>query len=144
MCNFHILFFFSKSGVAMSTSAYTPALWFDCLLFDCHCFVWPDNFSPHYTHWLISYVIPYVASLCAGGSAYRDAHFGTGSGPIFLDDVQCSSSSKKLLECFSRPILSHNCLHSDDAGVGCEGSNVDSLFLGCYSYLSDIYYHSSL
>ena len=28
----------------------------------------------------------------------------------------------QLLECFSRPISSHNCLHSADAGVGCEGN----------------------
>ena len=53
--------------------------------------------------------------------AYSNAHFGAGSGPIYLDDVQCSSSSSQLLECYSRPILSHNCLHSADAGVGCEG-----------------------
>ena len=52
--------------------------------------------------------------------AYSNAHFGVGSGPIFLDDVQCTSSSEQLLECPSRPILSHNCLHSSDAGVGCE------------------------
>ena len=57
----------------------------------------------------------------AGGKAYSNARFGTGSGPIFLDDVQCSSSSNQLLECPTRPILSHNCLHSADAGVGCEG-----------------------
>ena len=56
-----------------------------------------------------------------GGRAYSNAHFGTGSGPIFLDDVQCTSSSSQLLECPSRSILSHNCLHSADAGVGCEG-----------------------
>ena len=56
-----------------------------------------------------------------GGKAYSNGHFGNGSGPIFLDDVQCTSSASKLLECPSRPILSHNCLHSDDAGVGCEG-----------------------
>ena len=59
--------------------------------------------------------------LYAGGKAYSSAHFGSGSGPIFLDDVQCTSSSNQLLECSSRPILSHNCLHSADAGVGCEG-----------------------
>ena len=60
--------------------------------------------------------------LCfTGGIVYSSAHFGAGSGPIFLDDVQCTSSASKLLECYSRPILSHNCLHSDDAGVGCEG-----------------------
>ena len=67
--------------------------------------------------------------LCAGGRAYSNAHFGTGRGPIFLDDVQCTSSSSQLLECPSRPILSHNCLHSADAGVGCEG-----MFTQCYSY----------
>ena len=64
----------------------------------------------------------YVSMSCAGGIAYSNAHFGTGSGPIFLDDVQCTSRASQLLECPSRPILSHNCLHSADAGVGCEGS----------------------
>ena len=60
-------------------------------------------------------------SLCLGGRAYSNAHFGAGGGQIVLDDVQCTSSSSQLLECHSRPILSHNCLHSADAGVGCEG-----------------------
>ena len=57
----------------------------------------------------------------AGGKVYIRAQFGAGSGQIFLDDVQCTSSSDQLLECPSRPILSHNCNHSNDAGVGCEG-----------------------
>ena len=61
--------------------------------------------------------------LCLGGRAYSNAHFRAGSGPIFLDDVQCTSTSNQLLECHSSPILSHNCLHSADAGVGCEGRN---------------------
>ena len=59
--------------------------------------------------------------LCLGGRVYSNAYFGAGSGQIFLDDVQCISSSSQLLECPSRPIMSHNCLHSADAGVGCEG-----------------------
>ena len=53
--------------------------------------------------------------------AFRNAHFGAGIGPIFLDEVECTSNTMQLLECTSRPILSHNCLHSDDAGVACEG-----------------------
>ena len=54
--------------------------------------------------------------------AYSHAFFGVGTGPIYLDDVGCSSSSaSQLLECPSRPILTHDCLHSADAGVGCEG-----------------------
>ena len=60
-------------------------------------------------------------SVFVGGTAYSNAHFGAGTGPIVLDDVQCSSSSSQLLECSSSPILTHNCQHSEDAGVGCEG-----------------------
>ena len=58
----------------------------------------------------------------AGGIAYSNAHFGAGTGPIYLDDVTCTSSASQLLECSSQPILTHNCLHSADAGVGCEGN----------------------
>ena len=61
---------------------------------------------------------------CAGGLAYSDAHFGAGKGALYLDDVQCTSRSSQLLECTSKPILSHNCLHSADAGVSCEGKNL--------------------
>ena len=57
----------------------------------------------------------------AGGIAYSNAYFGAGTGPIYLDDVGCTSSASQLLECSSNPILTHNCLHSADAGVGCEG-----------------------
>ena len=59
-----------------------------------------------------------------GGRAYSNAFFGAGNGPIFLDNVQCSSSASQLLECSSNPILTHNCQHSDDAGVGCQGMSV--------------------
>ena len=57
-----------------------------------------------------------------GGIAYSNAHFGAGTGSIYLDDVTCTSSDSQLLECSSRPLLTHNCLHSADAGVGCEGN----------------------
>ena len=56
-----------------------------------------------------------------GGTAYSNAHFGAGTGLIYLDDVACTSSASQLLECSSRPILTHNCNHYADAGVGCEG-----------------------
>ena len=55
------------------------------------------------------------------GRAYTSALFGSGTGPIYMDDVACTLSASQLLECFSRPILSTDCLHSADAGVGCEG-----------------------
>ena len=61
-------------------------------------------------------------NIIVAGLAYTNAHFGFGTGSIVLDDVQCVSSDSQLLECSSRPIFSHNCAHSDDAGVGCEGN----------------------
>ena len=65
---------------------------------------------------LFSYV-----SCDTGGIPYSNAFFGAGTGPIYLDDVACTSSANQLLECSSRPISRHNCPHSADAGVGCEG-----------------------
>ena len=57
----------------------------------------------------------------AAGQAFTGGYFGVGTGPIFLDDVHCNSSVTRLLQCTSNPIASHNCAHSDDAGVRCEG-----------------------
>ena len=63
-----------------------------------------------------------LSAICnTGGTPYSNAFFGAGIGPIYLDDVSCTSSASQLLECSSRPILAHNCDHSVDAGVGCEG-----------------------
>ena len=67
----------------------------------------------------IKYYIPIFLFLA--GQAFSGAYFGAGTGPIFLDDVHCTSSITSLLQCTSNPVLSHNCAHSDDAGVRCEG-----------------------
>ena len=74
-----------------------------------------------YTLLILKYEYYCICFYVIDGIAYSNAHFGSGSGPIFLDDVRCTSTSSQLLECYSRPILSHNCIHSADAGVGCEG-----------------------
>ena len=36
-----------------------------------------------------------------------------------LDDVKCSGNEDRLLECESNSVLSHNCLHNEEAGVTC-------------------------
>ena len=50
-----------------------------------------------------------------------EAHFGQGSGKILLDEVQCSGSESSLTECNHQGIGIHDCHHSEDAGVICEG-----------------------
>ena len=72
--------------------------------------------------------------VCTGGIVYSNAFFGAGTGPIFLDDVHCTSSASQLLECSSRPILTHNCQHSDDAGVGCDGELIKTDKNCCLSF----------
>ena len=93
---------------------------------------------------LIVYLLSFYVYI--GGRAFSSAHFGAGSGPIFLDDVQCTSSSSQLLECHSRPISSHNCLHSSDAGVGCEGNPVlkKNYQIMSGNLTSAVLHHSSL
>ena len=53
--------------------------------------------------------------------ALGGAYFGSGSGDIFLDNVVCRGTESSLLECTINTIGQHNCNHSEDAGVRCEG-----------------------
>ena len=41
---------------------------------------------------------------------------------IHLDNVECDGTESSLLECQSNPIDVHNCDHSEDAGVRCQGT----------------------
>ncbi|NXA08501.1 DMBT1 protein, partial [Sapayoa aenigma] len=50
------------------------------------------------------------------------AHFGVGSGHIFLDDVQCRGDEPSLQMCQHSGWGVHNCRHVEDASVVCAGS----------------------
>ena len=51
-----------------------------------------------------------------------EAAFGRGKSSIFLDDVTCNGDESALLDCSYRGRIGcHNCLHSEDAGVRCQG-----------------------
>ncbi|KAK3553302.1 hypothetical protein QTP86_033110, partial [Hemibagrus guttatus] len=54
-------------------------------------------------------------------SAHQNAHFGQGSDPIFLNDVQCSGNESSITQCSHSGFGSHDCNHGEDAGVTCSG-----------------------
>ena len=54
----------------------------------------------------------------AGAVYFLSAHFGEGSGTIFIDNVQCTGSEARLVDCNYDPNTS-DCQHSEDAGVRC-------------------------
>lgn len=66
----------------------------------------------------------HLCVLISGALAFGSAAFGAGSGAIFLDDVGCAGTESTLLSCSNNGIGSHNCGHSEDAGVRCYGKEV--------------------
>uniref|UniRef100_A0A452EC83 SRCR domain-containing protein n=1 Tax=Capra hircus TaxID=9925 RepID=A0A452EC83_CAPHI len=54
-------------------------------------------------------------------NATGSAHFGSGSGPIWLDTLDCRGKESHVWKCPSRGWGVHNCSHDNDAGVICSG-----------------------
>lgn len=50
------------------------------------------------------------------------AAFGQGSGPIWLDDVQCNGTEASIGDCTHKGWNVHNCGHFEDVGVICDTS----------------------
>ena len=46
------------------------------------------------------------------------AFFGQGTDPIVLDDVRCTGTERRLIDC--PYTATHNCNHFEDAGVTCQ------------------------
>ncbi|KAF1524465.1 Deleted in malignant brain tumors 1 protein, partial [Eudyptes sclateri] len=55
-------------------------------------------------------------------AAPGSARFGLGSGPIFLDNMQCHGDEPSLQMCRHNGWGVHNCRHVEDASVICAGA----------------------
>nr|XP_021327210.1 deleted in malignant brain tumors 1 protein-like [Danio rerio] len=62
--------------------------------------------------------------------ALGDAHFGPGSGQIWMNFVMCTGSESTLKNCGSIGWGLHSCTHSFDAGVICSGHKPSRLVNG--------------
>ena len=71
-----------------------------------------------------------------GAVAFRDAQFGPGIGPIFLENLICSGSETTLLDCrHSTPLGLSTCAHSQDAGVRCVGKAPAKMILSMFYFV---------
>ena len=52
---------------------------------------------------------------CTGATAFEGAKYGEGDGLILLDDLTCTGSEGRLVDC----LQVNDCEHNEDAGVKC-------------------------
>ena len=65
-----------------------------------------------------------VTVMPSTGMAVYGAHFGAGSGKIWLDEVKCSSTEERLEHCRHAGWGNEDCSHQQDAGVRCSWAHI--------------------
>jgi len=75
--------------------------------------------SPRHTHDTIStkkcLFVRYVGQTLGN-------RYGPGTGPIWLDDLQCTGTETHLFNCSHGGWGEHNCVHNEDVSITCRGS----------------------
>ena len=75
--------------------------------------------------YMFVFLLQVVCSQVSCGAAVKApccAQFGQGTGPIWLDNVQCTAQDEFLEQCGSNDWGVHNCGHGEDASVICGGN----------------------
>ena len=71
-------------------------------------------------------LIPYP-----GAEVLERGSVASGSGPIFLSDLNCEGTETSLLQCMrqdNQPTGLHNCVHQQDVAIRCTGNTRLALF----------------
>ena len=74
--------------------------------------------------WLTDFKFISVVQLADAVALTGATIFGSGTGPIFLDDVECRGNETNLDDCIHSGVGVHNCVHSEDAGVTCSQQGI--------------------
>ena len=74
-------------------------------------------------------------------AALDEAAFGQGSGPIWMDDVNCNGGEGRLVDCPFNGFGVHNCVHGEDASVICGGipapaMSITTLMLAAFALIA--------
>ena len=75
-----------------------------------------------------------------GGMAMPEAHFGEGTGNIWLDSVECVGNEEYLSDCGHSEWGQHDCVHAEDAGVIC-GKFVNTLRMALCKRHFQMHFH---
>ena len=93
--------------------------------------------------------LPQSTNLWLGAIIFSNAYFGRGTGPILLDDLLCTGSEARLVDCpryTSQGIGTYDfCFgHYDDAGVRCMQCESTMHSVNCNKYNDDKMRHNLL
>jgi len=60
-----------------------------------------------------------LRSFCRRNGRHLGTRYGRGTGPIWLDDLQCRGSETQLANCPHRMWGYNDCYHSEDVSIAC-------------------------
>ena len=55
-----------------------------------------------------------------GATAFVEAHFGEGAGPVWLANTYCVGTESSLTDCRNNTYGPNYCRHTEDAGIRCK------------------------